>query len=225
MKILVVEDETALLESIQQYLLHEGFVCETAMTYSDASDKILLFDYDVVLLDITLPDGNGLTLLQALKKKNVQTGVLIISAKNSLDDKITGLDIGADDYLTKPFHLAELNARVKAVIRRKNFEGKEKLIFNEITLQPDSLEVQVCEQTLELTKKEYELLLYFITNRNRVLSKAAIAEHLWGDYMENADNFDFVYTHIKNLRKKMLAAGGNDYIKTAYGFGYKFTDH
>ncbi|MBC8047178.1 MAG: response regulator transcription factor [Fimbriimonadaceae bacterium] len=225
MKILIVEDEPALLDSIQHYMLREGFICETAKNYFIASDKILMFEYDIILLDITLPDGNGLELLKELKKENATTGVIIISAKNSLDDKLTGLDIGADDYLTKPFHLAELNARVKAVIRRKNFSGKESVVFNEITIKPELTEITVGNKQIELTKKEYDLLLYFITNKNRVLSKEAIAEHLWGDYMETAGNFDFVYTHIKNLRKKIMAAGGNDYIKTAYGFGYKFTEH
>lgn len=225
MKILVVEDEPALLHSIQQYLQKEGHICESASTYLQGSDKITVFDYDIILLDITLPGGSGLQLLKDVKTKQINTGVIIISAKNALDDKLNGLNLGADDYLTKPFHLTELNARITALERRRTQRTGDVITFHEITIQPSSMEVTVCNNTITLTRKEYELLLYFITNKNRVLSKEAIAEHLWGDYMENAPHFDFVYTHIKNLRKKIVSAGGVDYVKTIYGFGYKFSDH
>ena len=149
-------------------------------------------------------------------------GVLIISAKNSLDDKVTGLKLGADDYLSKPFHLSELSARVAAIIRRKNFDGNDVLTFRDITIDTKAKTVSVQSKALELTRKEYELLLYFITNKNRVISKNAIAEHLWGDDMEG--NNDFIYTHIKNLRKKLIEACEDDYLKSVYGMGYKFTD-
>jgi len=225
MKILVVEDEPDMLEVIHKYMQHEGFVCETAKNYRIASDKIYIYRYDIILLDLTLPDGNGLSLLQELKEKDPQAGVIIISAKNSIDEKIKGLDLGADDYITKPFHLAELNSRVKAIIRRKNFEGNREIVFNEIRIEPESMLVQVNDNPVELTKKEFDLLIYFANNKNRVVSKESIAEHLWGDYMDTADNFDFIYTHIKNLRKKLIEKGSGDYIKTIYGFGYKFTDH
>lgn len=223
MKILIVEDEPALRETITGYLLKEGYVCEEAADYPAADEKAALYEYDLVVLDITLPGGNGLDVLRTLKKTQPETGVLILSAKNSLDDKIAGLDLGADDYLTKPFHLPELNARVKALLRRRVFKGNSTIVFEELEIDPAINVLKVNGLPVELTKKEYDLLLYFITNKNRVLTKAAIAEHLWGDYMDLADNFDLVYSHIKNLRKKIMQQGGKDYIKTVYGMGYKFT--
>ena len=222
MKILIIEDEPALRETIAGYFLQEGFVCEVAEDFHVALEKVTLYEYDLVVLDISLPGGNGLDVLRKLKKIHPETGVLILSAKNSLDDKITGLDLGADDYLTKPFHLPELNARVKALLRRRFFKGSQNVVFEEIEIDPTNNVMQVHGKPVELTKKEYDLLLYFITNKNRVLTKAAIAEHLWGDYMDLADNFDLIYSHIKNLRKKIMQYGGNDYIKTVYGMGYKW---
>ena len=224
MKVLIVEDEQALSESIEVYLLDEGFLCESASTFEKAWQKIQLYDYDIILLDITLPGGNGLDILAKLKEKRSNTGVLIISAKNSLNDKLNGLDKGADDYITKPFHLAELNARVKSVLRRRNFEGNDEIIYREISMDTNSMEVKVHDKSIILTKKEYELLLYFINNKNRLLTKEAIAEHLWGDDMDMVDSFDFIYTHIKNLRKKITEKGGGNYLKTVYGMGYKFSE-
>jgi DNA-binding response OmpR family regulator len=222
MKLLIIEDETALAESIASYLKQENFFCEIANDFRTAIEKISLYDYACIILDITLPDGNGLNILKELKADNKADGVLIISAKNSLDDKIAGLKLGADDYLTKPFHLAELGARVAAIIRRKFFNGNNKISFDELVLDLDNKTLKANNTNIELTRKEYDLLLYFISNKNKVISKNAIAEHLWGDEMGMADNFDFIYTHIKNLRKKLHDAGGNDYIKSVYGMGYKF---
>jgi DNA-binding response OmpR family regulator len=225
MKVLIVEDEPDIRETIAGYLQKEGYLCEQADNYLEAAEKVELHEYDVLVLDITLPGGSGLDILRRLKKNHPETGVLILSAKNSLDDKITGLDLGADDYLTKPFHLPELNARLKALLRRRFFKGNNSVVFAEIEVDPTTNIMQIDGNPVELTRKEYDLLLYFITNQNRVLTKAAIAEHLWGDYMDLADNFDLIYSHIKNLRKKIVENGGNDYIKTVYGMGYKFTDH
>ena len=222
MKLLIVEDSRELSESISAYLTKEGYVCEQAYTYFEAIDKLAAFRYDIVLLDIMLPDGNGMDVLLAVRDLPVRPGVLIISAKNALDDKVRGLDLGADDYLTKPFHMPELNARLKAIYRRRHFEGRNELVFNEIRINTDTLEVTVCGERLNLTRKEYELLLFFLANKNRVLTKQTIAEHLWGDHMDFSDNFDFVYQHIKNLRKKLTAAGGNDYLTNIYGVGYRF---
>lgn len=222
-KILIVEDEQELLVEIQSFLQHEGFVCETAVNYGEADEKISLYHYDVALVDITLPGGTGLQLINKLKKFNADTGIIIISAKNSLDDKLAGLDLGADDYLTKPFHLAELNSRVKALLRRKKFNGENEIVFNEIIINPENALVKINSTPLVLTRKEYDLLLFFIGNKNRLLTKVSIAEHLWGDNIDMADNFDFIYTHINNLRKKIMKAGGTDYVKTVYGMGYKFT--
>lgn len=221
MKILVVEDEKNLLEMVTVFLQEEGFVCEMASSYFAAEDKLAAFDYDIIILDITLPDGNGLDLLQKIKAAGCSAGILIVSARNSLDDKLEGLDLGADDYITKPFHLSELNSRIRAVLRRRKFNGTKELVFMELILLPEQREVFVGDKKLQLTPKEYELLLYFVTNKNRVLTRQSIAEHLWGDYIDMADHFDFVYTHLNNLRKKVKQAGGTDYIKTVYGIGYK----
>ena len=224
MKILIIEDEKALNESIVFYLKNEGFICETALNYNEASQKINDYDYDVIVVDIMLPDGSGLDIVRELKANYIDTGIIILSAKDSLDDKILGLDLGADDYITKPFHLAELNSRIKSVIRRRNFNGNKEIIFNEIRIDPEKAEVTVNDQIINLTKKEYDLLLFFISNKNRVLTKESIAEHLWGDNIDMIDSFDFIFTHIKNLRKKIVNGEGKDYIKTIYGMGYKFSE-
>lgn len=222
MKILIIEDEKELTNSITAYLKEQDYLCEVASDFNTAIEKTELFDYDCILLDITLPGGNGLEILRQLKANNKTDGVLIISAKNSLDDKIKGLTSGADDYLSKPFHLSELSARIAAIIRRKNFSGNDLLNFNAITIDTLAKVASVNGNPLELTRKEYDLLLYFVSNKKKVISKNAIAAHLWGDAMEN--NNDFIYTHIKNLRRKLTDAGDADYIKSVYGMGYKFSD-
>jgi len=223
MKVLVIEDERELSDSICSYLANEQFICERALDFQTALEKVSLYDYACIILDVNLPGGSGLEILNELKKENKVDGVLIISARNSLDDKVFGLKAGADDYLTKPFHLAELGARVAAIIRRKSFEGKNQVVLNELTLNLAEKEVRIKNKPVDLTRKEYELLLYFISNKNKVIAKNAIAEHLWGDNMDLADNYDFIYTHIKNLRKKLMQAGAADYIKSIYGMGYKFS--
>ena len=224
MKIIIIEDELELQDTICGYLSKENYVCETASDFISAEEKLALYHYDIAVVDITLPGGSGLQLIELLKKKHKDTGVLIVSAKNSLDDKINGLEIGADDYLTKPFHLSELNARIKALFRRRRFEGATKIVFNEIEINPEENQVVVHKKLLKLTKKEFELINFFIANKNRLLTKESIAEHLWGDDIDLADNFFFIYTHINNLRKKIMKKGGNDYIKTVYGMSYKFSD-
>jgi len=224
MKILIIEDELELLEEINSYLQKENYVCEVASNYQDAYEKLQIYHYDIAIVDITLPGGSGLSLIELLKKTNTDSGILIISAKNSLDDKLTGLEIGADDYITKPFHLAELNARIKAIIRRRKFNGATEINYNEIRINPDDKTVFVNNTQLQLTKKEFDLLHFFVANKNRLLTRESIAEHLWGDNIDLADNFDFIYTHINNLRKKIEAAGGTDYLQTIYGMGYKYTD-
>ncbi len=224
MKILIVEDEIELIESMATYLENEDFICEKATNFFDAEDKLISFNYDVVILDITLPDGSGIDLLKMIKDKDAKVGVLIVSAKDSLDDKLKGLDLGADDYITKPFHLAELNSRINSLLRRQKFDGSDMIVFNEIEIDPTSKEVTIDNKLIELTKKEYNLLLYFIANKNKVVTKESIAEHLWGDEIEMADSFDFIYTHLGNLRKKIKKYGANDYVKTMYGLGYKFSE-
>ncbi|MEJ0055670.1 MAG: response regulator transcription factor [Bacteroidota bacterium] len=223
MKILIIEDEPELVKSIAQFLRQEGYVCEIASNIKEAGERIFLFEYDCILLDISLPDGNGFQVLMKLKEKNKKEGVIIITAKNSPDDRVKGLNLGADDYLAKPFYLPELSARVAAVIRRKHFSGQTKIVFEEITVDLPGKSVMVNHQAIDLTKKEYELLLFLIANKNRVTSKNAIAEHLSGDDADLLDKFDFIYAHIKNLKKKLQEAGCRDYIKTVYGLGYKLT--
>ena len=222
MKLLLIEDEPELRNSIRDYLEMEGNIVEFAEDFSRAEDKTGAYDYDCVLVDITLPDGNGLDIIKQIRNNKSVVGIIIISAKNSIDDKVYGLDIGADDYLPKPFHLFELNARIKALVRRKKFDGNNEIVVNEITIIPDAKQVLVNKQEITLTAKEYELLLYFISNKNRVISKSAVAEHLWGDNADRLDNFDFIYNHIKNLRKKLLDTGCPDYLQTIYGIGYIF---
>jgi DNA-binding response OmpR family regulator len=222
MKILIIEDNKELAQSMTYYLEEEHYICECAYSYNEALDRLSFNSYDCILLDIMLPDGNGLNLLNHIKNEKINSGVLIISAKDALDDKIKGLEKGADDYITKPFHLPELHARLRAVYRRKKMDGYNDVKFNEIILNTDTLEVFIHGTRLEVTQKEFELLLYFLVNKNRVLSKQSIANHLWGDYTDNLANFDFVYQHVKNLRKKIATAQGNDYVETVYGLGYKF---
>ncbi|RRB04773.1 response regulator transcription factor [Larkinella rosea] len=222
MKVLVVEDEKGLAESISDYMNKEGYICETAATFREADERIYLYDYDCVIVDLTLPDGNGFQLIETLKKLLATTGVIIISARNALEDKIRGLEIGSDDYLTKPFHLSELNARVKSLIRRRNFGGHTEIRFREIRVNPSSRKVYVNGQLTVISRKEYDLLLYFLSNIDVVLTKVSIAEHLWGDNIDSADSLDMVYSHIKNLRRKLLEKGGSDYVRSVYGIGYKF---
>jgi len=221
-KLLVIEDEQALRENITTYFNEDGNICESSVNLAGAIDKLSSYNYDCVLLDIGLPDGEGFEVLNFLKKAMKDEAVLIISARNSLDDKIKGLNIGADDYLTKPFHLAELKARVASVYRRKAANSNNNIIFNEITINLQGRTVEVNNTPIILTRKEYDMLLYFIANKGKVISKNAIAEHLWGDEMDMHNNFDFIYTHIKNLRKKLLDAQCKDYIGSVYGIGYKF---
>ena len=222
MKILVIEDEAALCETIVAYLEEEGYRCEQAGTVELGSEKVNLYEYDCMLVDIGLPDGSGLSLIKELKKCRPETGIIIISAKNSLDDKISGLDLGADDYLTKPFHLPELNSRIKSLLRRRKFEGKQKLTIDSISILPENKQVFVDGEQLSLTRKEFDLLMFFVSNRGRVLTKESIAEHLWGDFADSADSFDFVYSHIKNLRRKLVERTGTDYFQNVYGTGYTF---
>jgi DNA-binding response OmpR family regulator len=222
MKILLVEDNAELAQNMQSYLAKEGYICENAASVEQATSKLVGFRYDVMVLDLMLPDGSGLDVLRWSKQEHKDMGVLILSAKNSLQDKIEGLELGADDYLAKPFHFSELNARLRAIFRRRQLQGSSTINCEDIEIDTETHVVKVNDQMLDLTRKEYEMLLYFVVNKNRVLTKQSIAEHLWGDYIDALDSFDFVYQHIKNLRKKIAQAGGKDSIQTMYGSGYKF---
>lgn len=222
MKILIIEDEPAIAQGIQNYFKPNGMQCETATSTREALEKVGLYDYDCILLDLMLPDGNGFDVLKALRKSGKTEGVIITSAKEELDTKLEGFHLGADDYLTKPFHLPELLVRMQALIRRKNFKGQNLVKYHEIEVDVMARTVHVNGHAVEVTKKEIDLLLFLIGNENKVLSKAAIAEHLSGDMADMLDNHDFVYAHIKNLKKKLTKAGSGDYIATIYGLGYKW---
>lgn len=224
MKILIVEDEIELSESIVVYLKSEGHLCECALTFDTAMEKISLYVYDIVLVDLNLPDGSGIQIIKKLKENDFQGGIIITSARDTLDDRILGLNTGADDYLIKPFHLPELNARVKSLARRVIFKGRNSLVINDLEIRTEEHEVYIRGKLLDLTRKEFDLLLFLVTNKDKVLSKESIAEHLWGDYIDSADSFDFIYAHIKNLRRKLDCNGAGHYMKTVYGVGYKFVE-
>jgi DNA-binding response OmpR family regulator len=224
MKILIIEEEIDLIETMKNYLSSEGFLCETVLTYFDAEDALSVYKYDIIILDLTLPGGDGMDLIKIIKERNKEAGLLIVSARNSIDDKITGLDNGADDYITKPFHLAELNSRIKSLIRRRQYKGSNEIKFNELKMNTETGMFSVNGEPVELTRKEYDILLYFMVNRNKMITREAIAEHVWGDNISYADNFDFIYSHIKNLRKKIETKNGRNYLHNIYGVGYKFSE-
>lgn len=222
MKILIVEDDKDLREITTTSLEKERYVVSQAPDYRTALQKIEDYDYDCILLDIMLPDGNGLDLLQELHVLGKKTSVIILSARDSLEDKVQGLDLGADDYLPKPFHLAELHARIKSQLRRNQREGDRKIQFGNIELFPDSFKVQVGGKDVELNRKEYDILYYFMSRPGRLVNKNILAESVWGDHIDQVDNFDFIYAQIKNLRKRLKEAGATPELKSVYGFGYKF---
>lgn len=223
MKILIIEDEAGLREVIQQSLEKEKYIVETAHDFISGLDKLGSYDYDCVLIDIMLPNGSGLDLLAAMKKQRKQEAVIIISAKDAVDDKVKGLDLGADDYLSKPFHLAELHARIKSAIRRKSHNGDTLITFKNLTLSPEQRTVSVENNDLVLNRKEFDLLYYFVINPNRLINKTALAEYVWGDHTDQADNLDFVYSQIKNLRKKLKDADADVDLQAVYGIGYKMS--
>ncbi len=223
MKLLIVEDNLHLAQDMQRYLQESGFVAERAATLAEASEKLAIYQYDLTIVDLGLPDGNGLDLIREIKAKGLETAALILTAKDAVAAKVQGLDLGADDYLTKPFHQAELNARIRSILRRNKFNRNNLMQIGELKVDLLASQAFVHDTPLSLTRKEYDLLVYFMQNLNRMLTKESIAEHLWGDHIDEADSFDFIYNHIKNLRKKITTAGGRNYIKAMYGMGYKFS--
>ncbi|MCF7803164.1 MAG: response regulator transcription factor [Candidatus Marinimicrobia bacterium] len=222
MKLLLIEDNQRLVDDITEFLQENDYVMESATTYQEAEEKIHLYEYDLAIVDLGLPDGNGLDLISELKEANPETGILILTAKDSVEEKVDGLNLGADDYMTKPFHKTELNARIRSILRRNKFNNTNSLHHEKLKVDLIGVQAYWAETPLDLTRKEYDLLVYFMQNPNRVLTKESIAEHLWGDHIDQADSFDFIYNHIKNLRKKITDAGGENYIQAKYGMGYKF---
>jgi DNA-binding response OmpR family regulator len=221
LKILIIEDNKTLLEQIVKRFEEEGYLCESSDTFTDASQKAILYEYDLIVIDINLPDGSGLNVIRLIKNAKQSTPIIVISARDSTQNKIEGLELGADDYLTKPFDVSELLARVKSVIRRSYFNGRSAITFGSITIETEEQKVRIHETWLELTKTEFNILMYFFSNPGRVLTREGMAEHIWGDHMDLADSYDFIYSHIKNLRKKIKTAGADDPIKVIYGVGYK----
>lgn len=224
MKILIIEDEPSLRELMERYLVQERYVVETATTLSEAEEKIGVYDYDCILLDIMLPDGSGFAILEQLKEQGKEGNVIITSARDSVEDKVQGLELGADDYLAKPFHLSELNARIKSLMRRNQRGGEMTLEVGNIKIIPEKYSVFVAGAPLDLSRKEYDILHHFATRPGRLVEKTALAEAVWGDDIDQADNYDFIYAQVKNLRKKMKQAGADMEIRAVYGFGYKLTD-
>jgi DNA-binding response OmpR family regulator len=224
MKILLIEDHEPLRRQVSQILTGQGYVCEEAGTFSEALEKVALYEYDLLIVDINLPGGSGLGIIREVKKSAPQSAVMVVSARDSVTQRIEGLELGADDYISKPFDLAELLARVKSLIRRYRFDGKQQLVIGSVVIDTYHQQVSIHNEPLELTRTEYKLLLFFASNIGRVLTREGMAEHVWGDHMDVADSFDFIYSHIKNLRKKLRQAGGGDPIKVVYGVGYKMTE-
>lgn len=224
MKLLIVEDEPDLVSSFLAFARKEKYQADVAATYSEATERLALYDYDCILLDINLPDGNGLQLIDYLKSINKSNGVIIISARNSLDDKISGLNLGADDYLTKPFHLSELNARIQAVIRRKKFDAPHSLSVANVQIDLNLRVVKIKDTILNLTKKEFDILQHLVANKNRIITKNSLAEYIWGDYVDSADSFDFLFQHLKNLKKKLKQSNAMIEVKNIYGVGYQLAE-
>jgi DNA-binding response OmpR family regulator len=223
MQILIVEDELPLMESMVSYLEMEGFRCEQATSYHAGLCSLDKHEYICMLIDLNLPDGDGLDLVKLARQNQTNSGIIIVSARNALEERVKGLSMGADDYLVKPFHLSELVARIQSVARRTHTQGEEILQFGVIRVMPEERTCFVNEEQVDLTRKEHDLLLYLMANRNRVITKESIADYLWGEYGGGYGSYDFVYTHLKNLKRKLLDAGSPDYVQNIYGVGYKFT--
>lgn len=223
MKLLIVEDEIQLLRSLEDFASKESYFYDSVTTLEGALERVALYDYDCIVLDINLPDGSGFELLEILYRKEKSHGVIILSARDSLDDKLKGLGLGADDYLTKPFYFSELNARIKAIIRRKQFRTNKLVNFANLVIDPDQHLVgsNDLENTISLTKKEFAILSLLVNNHRRVITKVALAEYIWGDYVDEAQSFDFLFSQIKNLRRKLVKAGAEVEIRNIYGVGYQ----
>ncbi|MCH4156924.1 MAG: response regulator transcription factor [Muribaculaceae bacterium] len=224
MRILIIEDEKSISDGVLKYLVNQNYLCDQAFSCREALMKSSSNEYDCILLDLMLPDGDGLNLLKIIKMNSPSAGIIILSAKGTVEDKVEGMKLGADDYLPKPFNLAELNARVFALLRRRHFKGYNRVESNNVQIDLLSKSVSVGGSPVILTKSEFSILLFLIHNKGSVITKIALAEHLCGEMADMMNNFNFVYCHIKNLKSKLLSAGGKDCIKTIYGVGYKWEE-
>ena len=224
MKVLVIEDEPEMRDNIAHSLKQENYIVETALDYFSAKEKLSIYQYECILLDIGLPGGNGLQLLEELKKESKDSGIIIVSAKGSIEDRVSGLNLGADDYLPKPFHMAELHARIKSLIRRKTLGGSTIIEINNLRIHTEERTLKIQDVDIPLNRKEFDTLLYLATNKNRLVNKSALAEHVWGDYIDEVNSFDFIYSQIKNLRKKLKDGNAQVEINAIYGIGYKLVD-
>ena len=225
MKLLIIEDELSLQELMTKALKQEGYVAENAMDFETAMEKLGVYSYDCVLLDINLPGGSGFDILEHMKKTGIRANVIVISARDSLDDKVKGLELGADDYLAKPFHMAELVARIRSVVRRSRNDGDIGYKVGNVVLDDVSKVLKIDGKPVSLLKKEFDILKYFLMRPGHTVDKAVLAEAVWGDHIDQSDDFQFVYAQMKNLRRKLAEAGADIEIKSVYGFGYKLVTH
>ncbi len=221
MKILIIEDEPDLRKVVQASLETANHLVEYAVDFKTGLKKIEDYQYDCILLDIMLPDGNGLDILQNIKHRKTDAAVIILSAKDSVEDKVNGLDLGADDYLAKPFHLAELHSRLNSIIRRKNHHGEKTIRYKNLSMLVEERLLKINDKEVLLNRKEFDLLYYFIIRPNKLLQKTTIAEFIWGDNADSLDRLDFIYSQIKNLKKKLKQNDAEVDIQAVYGIGYK----
>ena len=225
MRALVVEDEPLLNEELEEHLLEEQFSVDCAETLQQGRDLVAGDEYDLVLLDLGLPDGNGLELLKMIKKYYEETAVVILTARGEVEDKVEGLELGSDDYLAKPFAMAELRARIHAVLRRRFKIDENEIKAGKLLLNLNHMEVGYDGRTLELTETEYKILRYLLLNKNKTITRIALAEHIWGSKVDDRFSLDFINSHMKNLRKKLSQVGAPELIETVYGVGYKLEVH
>ncbi|MEP7264436.1 MAG: response regulator transcription factor [Bacteroidota bacterium] len=223
MNVLIIEDERSLSHEIEIYLMRQNFHCDVAFTGKAASEKIHVNSYDFILLDLGLPDMDGLEVLRDARKANIEAAFIILTARSEVEDKIKGLDLGADDYIPKPFSLAELSARMQAILRRKHGLKNNTMKVHDFTIDISNRTVHVEETSINLTKKEFDLFHYLALHKNRVLTRMQLTEHIWGDVLEDDYESNYIDVHIKNLRKKLSAAAPIDWFETVRGIGYKIT--
>jgi len=221
MRILLVEDEKSLALEIKGFMEAEGDICDISFSLRDASENLAINPYDFVLLDLGLPDGDGLDLLNEISDNQERTSIIILTARSEVDDRVKGLQLGADDYLAKPFSLVELKARMQAIVRRKSGWNRDLITIGAFEMDLNSKSISYQKEEISLTKKEFTLLHFMVVNKNRVLNRFQLAEHLWGDHLEDDYQSNYIDVHIKNIRKKLGHFASTDWLETVRGLGYK----